>query len=91
MTATVSPGSAPGGVEHRAQPVVTPQPISAARSSGMSSSLIFTTAFSCTSICSAKDDRSRNWFIGLAVACESRAAALRAAGRRVVAQRHAGR
>ncbi len=33
-------------------PVVTPQPIRAARSSGMLSS-IFTSAFSCTSICSA--------------------------------------
>src|SRR5579871_5040975 len=40
---------------------MTPQPISAASSSGMSLR-IFTMAFSCTSICSAKDERLRNWF-----------------------------
>ncbi|MGY3585153.1 hypothetical protein ACVIF9_003830 [Bradyrhizobium sp. USDA 4350] len=39
---------------------MTPHPISAARSSGISF-LIFTIAFSCTSICSANDDRLRNW------------------------------
>ena len=43
-------------------PVVTPQPISAARSSGMSLR-IFTTAFSCTSIFSANDERCANWRI----------------------------
>jgi hypothetical protein len=42
---------------------VTPQPMSAATSRGMSSR-IFTTAPSCTSICSAKLDRSRNWKTG---------------------------
>ena len=40
---------------------MTPQPISAARSSGMSLRIL-TMAFSCTSICSANDDRLRNWF-----------------------------
>src|ERR1700743_2133552 len=40
---------------------MTPQPISAARSSGMSWRIL-TMAFSCTSICSANDDRLRNWF-----------------------------
>src|ERR1700743_25781 len=40
---------------------MTPQPIKAASSSGISF-LILTMAFSCTSICSAKDDRLRNWF-----------------------------
>ena len=40
---------------------MTPQPISAASSSGISF-LILTMAFSCTSICSAKDERLRNWF-----------------------------
>ena len=40
------------------KPVMTPQPIRAARSSGMSLR-IFTMAFSCTSICSAKDERLR--------------------------------
>ncbi|MGX1297712.1 hypothetical protein AB7M75_007620 [Bradyrhizobium ottawaense] len=45
---------------------MTPQPISAARSSGISFRIL-TIAFSCTSICSAKDDRLRNWcsFSGL--------------------------
>src|ERR1700755_325560 len=40
---------------------MTPQPIRAARSSGMSLRIL-TMAFSCTSICSANDDRLRNWF-----------------------------
>src|SRR5262249_61348524 len=40
---------------------MTPQPISAASSSGISF-LILTMAFSCTSICSANDERFRNWF-----------------------------
>src|SRR6478672_12525489 len=39
---------------------MTPQPISAASSSGMSLRIL-TMAFSCTSICSANDDRLRNW------------------------------
>ena len=51
-TATVAPGSTRAVLSTAPTPVVTPQPISAARSSGMSSR-IFTTAFSCTSICSA--------------------------------------
>jgi hypothetical protein len=38
---------------------MTPQPISAANSSGMSLRIL-TMAFSCTSICSANDDRLRN-------------------------------
>ena len=48
------------------KPVMTPQPINAARSSGMSLR-IFTTAFSCTSICSANEERLMNWvsFSGL--------------------------
>ena len=44
-------------------PVITPQPTSVARSSGISRS-IFTSAFSCTSSCSAKAERLRNWCIG---------------------------
>ena len=54
ITATVSPGSTLAVWNTAPTPVITPQPISAARSSGMSSR-IFTTAFSCTSICSAND------------------------------------
>src|SRR5438477_6322068 len=62
ITATVAPGSTLAALNTAPTPVITPQPTSAARSSGMSSS-IFTIEFSCTSICSAKDDRFRNWFI----------------------------
>ena len=51
-TATVEPGSIRAVFSTAPTPVVTPQPIRAARSSGMSSS-IFTSAFSCTSIFSA--------------------------------------
>ena len=42
---------------------MTPQPTSVARSSGTSGS-IFTSAFSWTTICSAKAERFMNWFIG---------------------------
>ena len=62
ITATVEPGSTLAALNTAPTPVITPQPTSAARSSGMSGS-IFTIAFSCTSISSAKDDRFRNWFI----------------------------
>ena len=41
---------------------MTPQPTSVARSSGISLS-IFTSAFSWTSICSAKAERFMNWFM----------------------------
>ncbi len=51
-TATVEPASMRAVFSTAPTPVVTPQPIRAARSSGMLSS-IFTSAFSCTSICSA--------------------------------------
>ena len=60
MTATVSPGATLAVLTTAPKPVMTPQPISAARSSGISL-WIFTIAFSCTSICSANDDRLRNW------------------------------
>jgi hypothetical protein len=52
QTATVEPGSTLAVLSAAPTPVMTPHPISAARSSGMSLS-IFTSAFSCTSICSA--------------------------------------
>jgi hypothetical protein len=45
-------------------PVVTPQPINAARSSGMSGR-IFASVCSCTSMRSANDDRFRNWYSSL--------------------------
>ena len=51
-TATVEPNSTLAPRTTEPTPVVTAQPISAARSSGMSRR-IFTSAFSCTSICSA--------------------------------------
>ena len=60
MTATVEPGLTFAAWITAPTPVSTPQPTSAARSSG-TSGLIFTNAFSCTSICSAKDDRFENW------------------------------
>jgi hypothetical protein len=59
ITTTVSPGATLAVLKIAPTPVMTPQPISAARSSGMSCR-IFTKAFSCTSICSAKDDILRN-------------------------------
>ena len=52
QTATVEPGSIFAVLSTAPTPVVTPHPMSAARSSGMSS-LIFTSAFSCSSIFSA--------------------------------------
>src|SRR4029077_8360980 len=57
------PGATLAVLKTAPTPVMTPQPISAARSSGMSSRT-FTIAFSCTNICSAKDDMLRNWWIG---------------------------
>ena len=61
ITATVVPGSTLAALKMAPTPVITPQPMTLARSSGMSSR-IFTTACSCTSICSAKDDRLNAWF-----------------------------
>src|SRR5262249_14210647 len=59
MMATVAPGSTLAALNTAPTPVITPQPTSAARSSGMSGS-IFTIEFSCTNISSAKDDRLRH-------------------------------
>ena len=64
ISATVEPGATFAVLNTAPTPVVTPQPISAARSSGMSLR-IFTIAFSCTSICSAYEDRSRNCHTGV--------------------------
>ena len=63
MTATVSPGRTWLVWITAPTPVVTPQPISAARSSGMSLR-IATQPCSCTSICSANDPKLANWPIG---------------------------
>ena len=63
MTATVDPGSTAAVRNAAPTPVITAQPMTAARSSGMSFR-IFTTAFSCTSICSANEARSANWEMG---------------------------
>ena len=60
MTATVSPGRTLEVWIAAPTPVITEQPIRAARSSGMSLR-IATQACSWTSICSAKDDRFRYW------------------------------
>ena len=62
ITATVAPGSTLAALKTAPTPVMTPQPTSAARSNGMSSST-FTIEFSCTSICSPNDDRLNAWFI----------------------------
>src|SRR5215469_584059 len=59
-TATVEPAGTFAVLMTAPAPVMTPQPTSAATFSGMSSA-IFTTAFSCTSNCSANDDRLANW------------------------------
>ena len=56
MTATVLPTSTFAVLMTAPTPVVTPQPMSAARSSGISGR-IFTSACSWISICSANDDR----------------------------------
>ena len=58
-TATVSPASTRAVLNTAPTPVMTPQPISEARSRGISSR-IFTIACSWTSICSANDERLRN-------------------------------
>jgi hypothetical protein len=63
MTATVSPGRTLEVWIAAPTPVITEQPIRAARSSGMSLR-IATQACSWISICSAKDDRFRNCCIG---------------------------
>ena len=55
ITATVEPTSTLAVLITAPKPVVTPQPISAARSSGMSSR-IFTRACSWISMCSAKEE-----------------------------------
>ena len=60
ITATVLPGSTLAAWNTAPYPVITPQPTSVARSSGIVGS-IFTIACSCTSICSAKAERLRNW------------------------------
>src|SRR3990167_10766603 len=60
MTATVEPGSTWAEWKTEPTPVMTPQPIRQARSSGMSLS-IAQSAFSWTRICSAKEERFRNW------------------------------
>ena len=90
ITATVSPGSTLAVLNTAPTPVITPQPISAARSSGMSSR-IFTTAFSCTSICSAKDDRLMNWWIGSAFSRSRRVVARRQLDLGVGAERRPAR
>src|SRR5881227_3081227 len=59
ITTTLSPGETLAVFTTAPYPVMTPHPIRAARSSGMSLRIL-TMAFSCTSICSAKDDRLRN-------------------------------
>ena len=64
ITATVEPGSTLAVLNTAPRPVVTPQPMRAARSSGMSLR-IFTSPCSWISICSAKLDRSKKWYIGL--------------------------
>ena len=56
------PGSTLAALNTAPTPVITPQPTSAATSSGISSS-IFTIEFSCTSICSPNEERLRNWFM----------------------------
>ena len=63
MTAAVSPGRTRAVLSAAPSPVVTPQPISATRSSGMSGR-ICTSAFSCTSMRSAKARRCANCAIG---------------------------
>ena len=63
ITATVSPGRTFEVWITAPIPVITPQPIRAARSSGMSLR-IATQAFSWISICSAKEDRFRYCAIG---------------------------
>ena len=60
ITAQVLPGSIRAVLSTAPTPVVTPQPISAARSSGMSLR-IFTSERSWVSICSANEDRFANW------------------------------
>ncbi len=60
MTATVLPGSTLAALNTAPTPVTTPQPTRAPMSSGISRS-IFTSAFSWTSICSAKEERLANW------------------------------
>ena len=59
ITATVLPGSIAAVWMTAPTPVVTPQPIRAARSSGMSSRIL-AMACSWTSMVSANDDRLRN-------------------------------
>ena len=60
ITATVAPTSTLAVLITAPKPVVTPQPISAARSSGMSGR-IFTRACSWISMCSAKADSEKSW------------------------------
>jgi hypothetical protein len=64
ITATLSPGVTLQALNTAPAPVVTAQPSSAARSSGMSG-LIATQAFSCTSIISASAERLSIWCTGV--------------------------
>ena len=64
ITQTRLPGSTRAVRNTAPMPVVTPQPMSAARSRGMSL-VIFTTAFWWTSISSANPPRRANWSTGV--------------------------
>src|SRR5690606_34634799 len=83
--ATVSPGVTLLSRKIDPAPVITAQPSSAARSSGMSL-LIATQAFSWISICSAKAERLRKWAIGVPSAIFNRGSA--SLGRRVELSTH---
>ena len=77
ITQTRLPGSTLAVRNTAPMPVVTPQPISAARSRGMSS-VIFTRPFWWTSIFSAKPPRRANWSTGVPSSRLRRGAASRA-------------
>ena len=88
ITATVSPGTSLQALKMVPAPVVTAQPITAARSSGMSRS-IATQACSWTSIASAKPERLSIWLIGASVlGGDPRRGAAGAAGVAAGAERH---
>ena len=71
ITATVSPGRTLAVWVTAPMPVVTAQPIRAARSSGMSLRMAVQ-ACSCTSMCSAKADRFRYWVMAAPSGSDSR-------------------
>ena len=75
ITATVSPGRTFEVWIAAPTPVITAQPIRAARSSGISLR-IATHACSWISICSAKDDRCENWLIFSSTLCSRGSSAL---------------